>query len=128
MDRYEELDRRSTQAESLERSAAVLYDLLAGGYAVWTDGSLYSIKQLVDRVKGLKIHIYAKEHGTPHFHVESPDIDACFSIENCTLIRGDIDGREKRLVCWWFERSRPLLVATWNATRPADCPVGPIRE
>ena len=128
MNPYEELDRRAREAESLQDSAAVLYDLLSGGYSVWTDGSLYSIKQLVARVKGLQIHVYPNEHSPPHFHVKSPDVDASFTIQDCTFMHGNIDGREQHLVRWWYERSRPQLVAAWNATRPSDCPVGPIRE
>ncbi len=127
MDEYEELDARAREARSLEDAAAVLYDLLSGGYSVWTDGSLYSIKQLVARIKGLQIHVYSNEHAPPHFHVKSPDVDASFTIEDCTFIRGNIEGREIHLVRWWFERSRPLLVSAWNDTRPTDCPVGPIR-
>ena len=128
MSPYDEIEQRARNADSLEAAADVLYELLAGGYSVWTDGSLYSIKQLVDRVKRLRIHVYPDEHAPPHFHVKSPDVDACFSIRDCSFIRGNIDRRERRLVRWWYDRSRPLLVATWNATRPSDCPVGPIGE
>ena len=128
MNPYEELDRRAREAQSLDDSAAVLYDLLSGGYSVWIDGSLYSIKQLVARIKGLQIHVYPNEHPPPHFHVRSPDIDASFTIQDCTLMRGNIDSREQKLVHWWYERSRPLIVAAWNAARPSDCPVGFIYE
>lgn len=112
----------------MEDAAAVLYDLLSGGYAVWVDGRLYNIKQLVARVRGLQIHVYSDEHSPPHFHVKSPDVDASFTVKDCTFLRGNIDSREQKLVRWWYDRSRPLLVATWNATRPSDCPVGPINE
>jgi hypothetical protein len=128
MNPYEELDRRARDAKSLQDSAAVLSELLSGGYSVWMDGSLYSIRQLVARVGGLQIHIYAKEHSPPHFHVRSPDIDAAFTVQDGTFLHGNIGGREKKLVLWWYERSRPSLVAVWNASRPADCPVGPIDE
>lgn len=126
MNPYEDLDSRTQSAASLQDSAEVLFELLSGGYSVWTDGSLYNIKQLVARVRGLQIHIYQKEHAPPHFHVISPDIDASFSIQDCTFLQGNIDGREQRLVKWWYERSRPLLVEAWNRTRPGDCQVGPI--
>jgi hypothetical protein len=127
MNPYQDLDDRATNAESLQDSAQVLADLLGGGYAVWTDSSLYSIKQLVARVDGLKIHIYPDEHAPPHFHVLSANIDASFTIEDCTLLKGSIGGRERSLVEWWFARSRPRLVAVWNETRSSDCQVGPIK-
>lgn len=126
MSPYNELNRRAREAESLEASAAILQELLSGGYSVWTDGSLYSIRQLVARVQGLQIHVYANEHSPPHFHVKSTDVDASFTVQDCAFMCGNIDGREQRLIRWWYERSRPQLVAAWNATRPSDCPVGPI--
>jgi hypothetical protein len=81
----------------------------------------------VDRHKGLQIHVYANEHAPPHFHVKGADVDASFTILDCTFLQGNIDGREQNLVKWWYERIKPQLVATWNATRPSDCPVGPIQ-
>jgi hypothetical protein len=128
MDEYEELESRARSAASLEEATEVLSDLLSGGYAVWDDGSLYSIKQLVARINGLQIHVYANEHAPPHFHVESAEVDACFTIDDGEFMKGSIGGRERKLIHWWYERSRPSLVAAWNATRPADCPVGPIAE
>lgn len=113
---------------TLQESADVLSELLEDGCAVWTDGTLYNIKQLVDRVAGLQIQVYAKEHAPPHFHVRSSNVDAVFTVDDCSFIRGNIDRRQQRLVQWWYKRSRPLLVSVWNATRPTDCPVGPIRE
>lgn len=120
MNPYDELDLRARSATSIEDAARVLYDLLSGGYSIWTDGNLYSIKQLVAHVHGLQINIYSNEHSPPHFHVKSPDIDASFTIDNCTFMYGNIDNREKKLVRWWYERSKPILIKTWNSTRPTN--------
>lgn len=128
MNPYEELERGAREAESLDQSAKVLSELLCGGYSIWTDGSLYNIRQLVARADALQIHVYADEHAPPHFHVKRPDVEAVFTIDQCQFLRGNIDGREQRLVKWWYDRSRPLLVTAWNDTRPTDCPVGPINE
>ena len=128
MNPYESLERHAKSAESLDDAARVLSELFTGGYSVWHDGQLYSIRQLVGRAEGLHIHVFANEHPPPHFHVKSPDVDAIFTIDDCTFIRGNIDGREKRLVKWWYDRTRPQLVAAWNTTRPANCTVGPINE
>jgi hypothetical protein len=127
MNPYEALEEKLRARTSVQDAAEVLSELLSGGYAVWTDGTLYNIRQLVARVYGLQIHVYANDHSPPHFHVIRPDIDASFRIDNGAFLKGSIDGREQRLVQWWYERSRDLLVETWNATRPSDCPVGPIR-
>ena len=126
MNPYEEIESRLESATSLDELTRVLDILLFEGYSVWSDGSLINIKQLVARVGKLKIAIFPREHPPPHFHVSADNIDATFSLADCSLINGRITGRERNLVEWWYERSRPLLVKTWNETRPTDCPVGPI--
>ena len=128
MNPYTELENWIKNSQSLEEAAKGLSELLTGGYSIWTDGTLYNIRQLVARVQGVQIHVYAKEHSPPHFHVKSGDAEAVFTIDNCTFIQGNIDGREQRLVKWWYDRARPQLISTWNETRPSDCPVGPIHE
>lgn len=125
MDTSDDLDDRA-RSESLKDAASVLEELLTGSFSVWADGSLYETKQLVARVRGLQIYVFANEHAPPHFHVKSPDIDAVFAIKDCAFLKGNIDDREQRLVLWWYERARPQLIAAWNASRPADCPVGPV--
>lgn len=128
MDEYEELDNQTSTACSLEESTAALERLLSGGYAVWDDGSLYSIKQLVARVNGLKIEVRSREHAPPHFHVIGGGIDAMFAVADCAHLEGVIGGRERKLIEWWYERSRTTLISVWNQSRPNGCPVGPINE
>lgn len=126
LDPIRELEQRAEEVATLQDATAVLETLLAEGFAVWEDGSLYYIRQLVDEVGGLKVHVYSREHAPPHFHVNGGGIDATFSILDCSLLKGQIQGRERRLIEWWHARSKPTLVETWNATRPSDCSVGPI--
>ena len=128
MNQYEEIENRALNAKTLDDSAEVLFFLLSRGFSVWTDGRLYNIKQLVARVDGIKIEVFAREHPPPHFHIEGGGIDATFSIRDCSLIDGRINGRERALVEWWYKRSRSVLVKAWNNSRPANCPVGPIEE
>ena len=126
MDKCEEIEKRILEANDLDEMAEVLFDLLNGGFSVWTDESLYCIKQLVAIQKGLKIEIRPKEHPPPHFHVKSADLNASFTIEDCEMLSGDLEGRNVSLIKWWHKRSKKKLVEIWNATRPSDCPVGPI--
>lgn len=125
---YAVIERSIIEASSLSDSLRLLEGLLSGGFAVWTDGSLYEIRQLVEMVNGLRIKIFPDEHPPPHFHLRGGGMDAAFSILDCALLKGKIGGRERRLVEYWHKRSRPLLVTTWNSTRPSSCPVGPIQE
>ena len=128
MNYYQDIEDKILNAKTLEESLEVLEMLLSNGFSVWTDGSLYYIKQLVARVNGLKIEIYSREHPPPHFHISGREIDATFSITECDHLEGKIGGRERALVRWWYKRSRSMLIETWNDTRPSDCPVGPIIE
>lgn len=125
MDKYEILDQQCRDAVGLDESIAVLMRLLSDGYAVWDDGSPYSVKLLVASIKGLKIEVFSREHSPPHFHVSGNEIDATFSISECLHLDGKVSGREKRLIEWWHQRSRDQLITASNQSRPHDCNVGP---
>jgi len=126
MNPYDPLESAVLVASSLQEGAKGLQELLSGGYAVWEDDSLYSIKQLVALVNRVKIEVFAREYPPPQFHLSGDGIDATFSVSDCTHLEGQIFGREKALVEWWFQRNRSMLVKAWNESRPSDCPVGPI--
>jgi hypothetical protein len=128
MDKYEILDQQCRDAVGLDESIAVLMRLLSDGYAVWDDGSLYSVKQLVANIKGLKIEVFSREHSPPHFHVSGNEIDAIFSISECLHLNGKVSCREKRLIEWWYQRSRDHLITAWNQGSPDDCNVEPFVE
>jgi hypothetical protein len=119
---------RIAQAATLEGVALCLLRLLGGGFAVWRDGRLIETRARVDQIRGLRIDIRTREHGPPHFHVSGADVNASFSIRDCELLAGHVDGNSQRLIKVWHSAARPLLVRVWNETRPADCPVGPIIE
>jgi hypothetical protein len=83
---------------------------------------------IVARVNGLKIKIWADEHPPPHFHVNYQGEDASFSILDCSRLRGTrgLERYERCIQSWWSD-NRQDLVEKWNLSRPAGCPVGPIR-
>ena len=85
---------------------------------------LTEIKQLVERVNGLKIEIYSNEHPPPHFHVKSPNVNASFDIKNCNIIEGKIDNKDLRKIQYWHNHAKETLIEVWNSTRPGDCTVG----
>jgi hypothetical protein len=117
-----------TEFSSLSEFEASLQRFLNSGCSFWTDGRLIFTKQLVDRINNLKIEIYSNEHGIPHFHVNSNEINAVFSIKDCSLIKGSINRNELKLIQYWFDICKPKLIEIWNKTRPGDCKVGHIIE
>ena len=117
-----------SEFSSLSELEASLQKFLNSGCGFWTDGSLIFTKQLVDRIHNLKIEIYSKEHGIPHFHVKSNEINAVFSIKDCSLINGSINSTEMKLIQYWFNRCKSKLIEVWNNTRPSNCQVGIFSE
>lgn len=94
------------------------------------DGTLRAIfeRQLVERIGKLRIDIRPNEHPPPHFHVVGPDLDASFEIVSGELLAGDIRASDYQRIRYWHQSARTKLIQIWNATRPADCPVGAIKE
>lgn len=116
-------------AKTLDESLGILDKLLSYGFAVWEDGFLYEIKKAVDEVEGLKIEVYTKEHSPPHFHLKKGMLNATFSIEGCKYLNGVISPRAAKLIEFWYMNGgREVVIAAWNSTRPADCPVGKFVE
>jgi hypothetical protein len=125
---YVSIEERTERAATLDESAAILEELLGGGYSIWDDGSLYFIKQLIAKVRNLRIEVYPDEHPPPHFHVVYPGVNASFALSDGSLIKGQIGNRERALVKWWYDRSRKFVIQAWNDSRPNDCQVGPFVE
>jgi hypothetical protein len=120
---------RISEFATVEEFEQHLERLFTGGVYIFHDGSRkFPIfgRALVERLNGLRIEIYPREHAPPHFHVRANDIDAAFSIEDGSLLYGSIDRRAQDLIEYWFLKAKPRLIEVWNATRPSDCPVGPI--
>lgn len=104
-----------------------LSSVLSGGVYVYDDGvrrTLIFGRALVDRVRGLRIEIFPREHEPAHFHVTGPNLSASFRISDGSLLNGQVGRREADLIQYWYGFAKPRLVEVWNATRPSDCPVG----
>ena len=121
--------------ESLSDLAEHLHSLLSSQTIVRDDLDpdgpvLLEIKQLVERISGLKIEIYSNEHPPPHFHVITPNSRAAFRLDNCEIIEGSLPKKEKRKVEYWFHTmdAKKALIRIWNSTRPTGCSVGEFRE
>ena len=115
-------------AQTLDELGEQLQKPLNSVCYVWIepDGTkllLYE-RVLVDRIDGLKIYIYANEHSPPHFHVRAADLDAVFTLNDCSLIRGTVNRKTRDLIEFYHARAKEKLIDVWNRTRPTDCIVG----
>lgn len=117
--------------DSLDVLAEHLHSLLASGTYVnddWDpDGPiLVEAKELVERIDGMKIEIYAKEHPPPHFHVVTANNRASFTLDKCELLDGSLPSKQRRKIEYWFftMNAKAALIEIWNRTRPEGCVVG----
>lgn len=115
---HQKLETLINHAVSLEEASEALSLLLTGGYAVWTDGQLYHVKHLVDRINGLKVEVFSNDHMPPHFHIRSTNYNVSLRIDDCTLLSGSIPDKELRLIQYWHQRNRALLLSKWKSSRP----------
>lgn len=83
-------------------------------------GLVLEIKQLVDRVRNLKIHIYSNEHNPPHFHVVSKcnTINASFDLHSGKLLKGEITGKDEKRIEYYYSQFKEKLIECWKNNNP----------
>lgn len=98
-----------------------LLDKYINNTIVHETGQVLFIKELVDRVRNMKIEIYSNDHNPPHFHVKSKcgTIDAKFSLNDCSFISGDISSKDQKRIEAFFKDKKEELNKTWEVTRPS---------
>jgi len=76
--------------------------------------------------KKIRVVVRSREHAPPHFHIESPNIDAAFRIDSCERLEGRISSKDMEIVRYWFFQcdGREKLVCEWDKMRPGNCPAG----
>lgn len=87
----------------------------------------YSADAVVDRVRGLKVVIYANEHPPPHFHVIQNGGKASFALDDGRMLEASGSTRhfQKNIEAYYIN-NREKLIEFWNSTRPDGCTVGPV--
>ncbi len=79
---------------------------------------VYFIKEQVGHVKNMKIEIYPHDHNPPHFHVKSNDmtIDAKFTLNDCTLLNGNISGKDRKRIEAFFndKKVQSVMKTMWE--------------
>ena len=115
------------ESKSLLMEAKILASFLSS-CQVNPDGLVLETRQLVERIDGVKIEIYANEHPPPHFHVIAGDKRASFSIETGELLEGSLDKRGNKIVEYYHTIRKQNLIDIWNKTRPDGCVVGRVRQ
>jgi hypothetical protein len=74
----------------------------------------------ISRFLGIIISMYFADHNPPHFHVEYNEYEALITIQNLTVMEGDLPSRVFRLVKEWAELHRQELMENWNLLHTTD--------
>ena len=76
------------------------------------------IKERIETIGRMQIIIYSNDHEPPHFHVKSKDneVDAKFTIQDCTLISGNIGTKDlKRINAFHRDiKTQKVMEMIWN--------------
>lgn len=105
-----------------------LADSFNGGPILDDGGRRFLVEGEVDRIRNLRICVYANEHPPPHFIVKCSEGSCRFMIKDCSSLGDNGLKRYRRNIEKWYAKNRSLLITTWNSYRPSDCPVGEYRE
>jgi len=69
----------------------------------------------VGQFKGIKVRIYAEDHGEPHVHVKYQKHTAKIEIETLELKGGGLEPKQLKQVRKWIQDHRLELLLKWEA-------------
>jgi Domain of unknown function (DUF4160) len=76
------------------------------------------IKERIETIGRMQIIIYSNDHEPPHFHVKSKDneIDAKFTIKDCTYLSGKIEAKDFKRVQTFHRdiKTQKVMEMIWN--------------
>ncbi len=71
----------------------------------------------ISRFFGISIYMYAKDHFPPHFHAIYGEQEAMVSIENSSVIAGELSVRAFKLVKEWSEIHKQELLHNFEESQ-----------
>ena len=73
--------------------------------------------EVIHRKDCLKFEIRTKEngHNEPHFHVETSDFAASYSINTYNCLSGTFPSRIEKQIIKWAKKNHEMLVEIWNS-------------
>ncbi|TMV53852.1 DUF4160 domain-containing protein [Thioclava sp. BHET1] len=61
-----------------------------------------------------KIAVYARDHGSPHFHIEGPDFRCSVAIASFDLIVGTVPANILRDALEWARPNQASIMQKWQ--------------
>ncbi len=71
---------------------------------------------------GIKITMYADDHGVPHFHAHHQGTTVAIGIQPLAVLAGGIDARQFGLVMEWAAKHQSELCNAWNTLQAGGEP------
>jgi len=71
---------------------------------------------------GIKITMFANEHGVPHFHAHYEGASVAIGIQPLAVLAGAIRARGLALAMEWAAKHQPELLTSWNALQTGGKP------
>jgi hypothetical protein len=71
----------------------------------------------LSRFLGMVVSIYFDDHNPPHFHVEYNDNEALISINDLSVIKGNLPPRVMGLAMEWARLHQNELLENWNMVK-----------
>jgi len=71
----------------------------------------------LSRFLGMVISIYFDDHNPPHFHVEYNDNEALISIDDLSVMKGNLPPRVMGLAIEWARLHQDELLENWNMVK-----------
>ena len=74
------------------------------------------------RFDGITIRLYFREHGPPHFHAVYGELEAQISINDLSVLHGDLPARRLRDVIDWARARQAELQLAWDRAQARESP------
>ena len=65
-----------------------------------------------------KIQVFGREHGTPHFHVWTPEGAAVIALDGLRVLSGSVAAGELAEAQQWASDHMAVIAAEWNRLNP----------
>ncbi len=76
---------------------------------IWNSMPHFLGEERIGNPNGLNVFINANDHNPPHFHVKGGGIDACFSVKDGSLLKGDIGHSTQKIINKFFQDNKEKI-------------------
>ena len=68
----------------------------------------------ISRFFGIIISMFFEDHNPPHFHAQYGEFEAIISIDDLSILEGNLPSRALGLVIEWASTNKQSLIENWQ--------------